>query len=461
MKLRKNAIKPLRLNVDGALQPNLGIEPARWQEILLELERIRDDMSDSNASTEIASINRPVFVSLPSRLLNEYEKDRRGSDLGRLFKRATHLHSVVDRVVVIGIGHRLAGARSILDTCCQPFWNELSRADRGSKPRIVFDDSMTDNDALQGLLHLLDAHKHRPATCELDRWALVAIGECGDLVSESVAESVSASVAESVALQRLLAALERSNEGSLKNLTDLFLPVMQAGNHQAQQIAFPDTLNQDSVDTFEIPNGVQGGFSLFSLAGLVPAALLGVNVIELLQGASAMTQHFKETPASSNVVLQFAALNHLLRTQHGIAVRVMSVWNKSLESFGQWYSELVAERLGLLAADLQSITILNPRDSHRYSLDEKQSEIKQPDLASNHRVFHQIYSSQVRFDPLANTDGQFMPGLLQSQYDRSVHALATANGPFTALEIPCVDELHMGQVYQMMMLATELEARLK
>jgi glucose-6-phosphate isomerase len=194
MKLRKNAIKPLRFDPSALIGPERAIDANDWSEVLERLVQVRDEMLQASSSetpelelsTNTVSSSNIAFVSWPDRLLNAYANDRRGSELGRLFRRATHLHSVVDRVVVVAVDGSLFGARSILESCCQPFWNELSRADRGSKPRIVFEDSSWDNDAVQGLLHLLDAHRNRPPTCELDRWALVVIGSNEETLNTSV-----------------------------------------------------------------------------------------------------------------------------------------------------------------------------------------------------------------------------------------------------------------------------------
>ncbi len=106
----------------------------------------------------------------PRRLFGEYEKDRHGSELGRLFKLATNMHKKVDRVVVLGIGGSYMGARALMEGCCQPYWNELSRGDRGSRPRLYFEGNNVDNDATQGLLHLLGADKKQVASGEADRW---------------------------------------------------------------------------------------------------------------------------------------------------------------------------------------------------------------------------------------------------------------------------------------------------
>lgn len=449
MKLRKNAIKPLRFDPSALIGPERAIDPNDWSEVLERLVQVRDEMlqADSWGTPELERSTIPVsssnvsFVSWPDRLLNAYANDRRGSELGRLFRRATHLHSVVDRVVVVAIDESLSGARSILESCCQPFWNELSRADRGSKPRIVFEDSSWDNDAVQGLLHLLDAHKNRPPTCELDRWALVVIGSHEETLQTSIA------------LQRILDAFDQSTIANEQHRIQLLVPVVRQGVPLPSRMLTYGQAGHLSDEAFEVPSELSGGFSLFTAAGLVPAALLGVNVIELLQGAAAMTKHFAETEAQSNIILQFAAVHHLLRTKRHMHHGVISFWSKALASFGLWYSALAQQRHGASnSTGIAQWKVMNSRDWDNHLL--------QKEKATTERVFHHVVPEQVRFDPLEGGNGDSLPAAFQNRFQEVIATMSRTGSPSTVLSIPCIDELHVGQWFQMMMLATEVEARL-
>lgn len=449
MKLRKNAIKPLRFDPSALIGQERAIAPNAWSEILERLVQVRDEMLQSGSwgtpelepSTIPVSSSDVAFVSWPDRLLNAYANDRRGSELGRLFRRATHLHSVVDRVVVVAVDGSLFGARSILESCCQPFWNELSRADRGSKPRIVFEDSSWDNDAVQGLLHLLDAHRNRPPTCELDRWALVVIGSNEETLHTSVT------------LQRILDAFEQSTITNEQHRTQLLIPVVRQGVPLPSRMLTYGQAGHLSDEAFEVPSELSGGFSLFTAAGLVPAALVGVNVIELLQGAAAMSKHFAETDAQSNIILQFAAVHHLLRTKRHVHHGVLSVWSKALASFGPWYSALAQQRHGASnSTGIGQWTIMNSRDWDTLP--------RQKDIATSERVFHHVVPEQVRFDPLEGENGDSLPTAFQNRFQEVIATISRTGSPSTVLSIPCVDELHVGQLFQMMMLATEVEGRL-
>ena len=107
-----------------------------------------------------------------------------------------------------------------------------------------------------------------------------------------------------------------------------------------------------------------GRFSVLSPVGLLPAALLGVDVVTLLESAAAMNDHFRNSPPGENVVLDYVAVNHLLEKERGCHTRLLSVWSKSLESLGLWYDQVLAESIGKAEVGALPLTILNTRDLH-------------------------------------------------------------------------------------------------
>jgi glucose-6-phosphate isomerase len=442
MKLRRNSMSPLRFDRTGALNPNCGIDSEQINAKTLQLAKIRDEMMSGALDLNAGN----AFVRGPDELLASYAADRRGSVLGRLFKRASHMHTIVDRVVMLGGGGSCTGAKAILESCCQPFWNELSRADRGSKPRIYFGGNSFDNDSMQGLLHLLDAHKGKPASSEFERWALVVIDKNGDTPETSSA------------LRQFLAALQTSTGLDREKLVELLVPVTGQNSRLHEMVT-----QLGSTDIYPIPEGVDDPFSVLSVAGLVPAAMLGVNVIELLQGAVAMTEHFATAPPQENVVLQYAATNHLLEKQRGLAVRVLRLWSKALEPFGFWYDQLVSESLGKELAGVAQISMVKTSDLF--------SRHQQHRHANRDTAVNNIIVEEVRFDALPVPKGEnvvdfkwavseeTLPGALKRVIAAANEKLKLAGRPSTNLFVPRVDELHMGQLFQMMMLATVVEGR--
>ncbi len=130
-----------------------------------------------------------------------------------------------------------------------------------------------------------------------------------------------------------------------------------------------------------------------SSVGLMPAAMLGLDCIKLLEGAVAMNEHFKTAPFEENVVLQYVAVNHLLAQHRDKTIRVMSVWSKALESVGLWYDQLLAESNGKEGLGVTPLTTINTRDLH--------SRHQQHQQGRNDKVFNNVIVENYRSDHLA------------------------------------------------------------
>ena len=148
------------------------LKHARQQVCFLDLELM--------ASGEIPDDRKPLdgnFYLLPDKILSEYRTDRHESELGQILKTANRLQSSVEAIVVLGIGGSYMGTRALMDACCEPYYNELSKADRGGRPRLYFAGNHLDNDALQGLLARL-----RAVTPE-GNWGIIVISKSFFIVS--------------------------------------------------------------------------------------------------------------------------------------------------------------------------------------------------------------------------------------------------------------------------------------
>ena len=115
---------------------------------------------------------------------------------------------------------------------------------------------------------------------------------------------------------------------------------------------------------FPIFDGVGGRFSVLSPVGLLPAAVLGLDVVKLLEGAAAMNERFRTAPPRENPALDYAGVCRLMEIRRGATIRVLSTWGKRLEAVGLWYDQLLAESLGKNGQGATPLTVVNTRDLH-------------------------------------------------------------------------------------------------
>ena len=199
----------LRFDPSGVFLAETGLRRAEVAELGPQLERLRDEVCDIDVKMlrgeiPIPDTKQPLdagFYLLPEQLLDEYAAQRESSQLGRILSATKALMAEVDRVVVLGIGGSYMGARALMDACCQPYYNELGRGQRGSRPRIYFEGNNVDNDASQGLLHLLGADRDRRVCGVEEAWGIVVISKSGGTLETATA------------FRQFLTALEKSCGG--------------------------------------------------------------------------------------------------------------------------------------------------------------------------------------------------------------------------------------------------------
>ena len=99
-------------------------------------------------------------------------------------------------------------------------------------------------------------------------------------------------------------------------------------------------------DTYSVPDGVGGRFTIFCEVGLTMAACIGMNIEEFLRGARDMDEACKNEDIWKNPAMLNAALKFAASEKHGRNIEVMMPYGDYLKSVSEWYIQLLAESLG-------------------------------------------------------------------------------------------------------------------
>ncbi len=424
----------------------------RLKELLPRLVQCRSQVTADREMRNVQAENLPLdagFIDLPQNTLDQYRRKADASELGKVLALAHRLREEADRIVILGIGGSYLGARALFDALKSAYHNELPPEARMGTPRIYFEGNNLDNDALQDLLDLLQVTCVDPDRRE-ERWAVVAVSKSGGTIETAVALRVFQREAtefyglRSQWLKKLFAAVTGPTNSKLR---DLFRG-----------------LGHDDADVLTIPDYVGGRYSVFTSAGLLPAALMGLDVRALLLGAAAMTKRFLEEAYERNPVLQFAGVNYLLYEEMKKPVRVLSVWSKKLETLGLWYDQLLAESLGKQGRGPTPLTTVQTRDLH--------SRGQQHQEGPRDRVINNLILKTPRSVPILvqmadhNEDElnvysrKGLPDLMTAAEHGVNQAYYDAARPTADVMLPSLSEHALGQLMQMLMLATVIEGRL-
>ncbi len=427
------------------------LAPARLKEIQPRLTQVRGQIVAEREMQQVPPELQPLdagFIDLPQKTLDAYRRKGEASDLGLVFKHASRLREQTDRVVLLGIGGSYLGARALIDALCSSYHNELPPEKRLGTPRVYFAGNNVDNDAFQDLLDLLENTCVDPEVRE-ERWGIVVISKSGGTL-------------ETAAAYRLLRRSAAEYYGSRsERLRQLIVPVTGSSG-KLRDLCRADGYADADVHT--IPDNVGGRYSVLTPVGLLPAAVMGLDVRALLLGAAAMTRRFLEEPFERNPVLQYAAVNHLMTEEYGKPIRVLSIWSKKLEGVGLWYDQLLAESLGKRGRGPTPLTAVQTRDLH--------SRGQQHQDGARDKVINNLVVRNPRHPPVTigmadhNEDDlnalnrKGLPDLMQAALAGTNQAYFEAARPTADLIVPTLSEHTMGQLLQLLMLATVIEGRL-
>jgi glucose-6-phosphate isomerase len=428
------------------------LAPARLKALVPQILQIRSQVATERELQNVPPELQPLdsgFIDLPQKLLDNHRRKRDASDLGRVLRLANRLRQEVDHVVVLGIGGSYLGARALFEAIRSTYHNQLLPKDRADQPRIYFEGHNFDNDSLQDLLDMLQTICVDPELRE-ERWGVIVVSKSGGTLETAVAYRVF----RREAVEYYGARSERARQ--------LVIPVTGATG-RLRELALADGYSEDDLPT--IPDNVGGRYSVFTPAGLLPAAAMGLDVQALLLGAAAMTRRFLDEPFERNPVLQYAGVNYLMTEELHKPIRVLAAWSKKLEALGFWYDQLLAESLGKQGRGPTPLTVVETRDLH--------SRGQQQQEGTRDKVINNLIVKAPRLPPIAvgmvadrNEDDlnvfsrKTLPDLQEAALRGTNQAYADAARPTADLILPTLTEHTLGQLMQMLMLATVVEGRL-
>ena len=219
-----------------------------------------------------------------------------------------------ENVLVLGIGGSALGGLAVTEALLKPYWNLLSPEKRNNLPRLFFVDNI-DADTISGLLDTLD----------LKRTLVNVITKSGNTV-ETMAQ--------------MMLAIDFLKEKLGDKVMDNIIITTDKKNGNLKRIV--DDLG---VDSFIVPDGVGGRFSVLSSVGMLPAAVIGIDIREMLSGAADMEAACADADVLSNPAYIFAAV-HYAAMKANANISVMMPYSDRLLHTAEWFAQLWAESLG-------------------------------------------------------------------------------------------------------------------
>ena len=178
-----------------------------------------------------------------------------------------------------------------------------------------------------------------------------------------VAISKSGGTAET--LMQTIAALSALKDAGLQTrIPDIFLGISEPAK-PGKANGLRDLLGKYRVPMLDHDTGVGGRYSALTNVGLLPAAMLGLDIAAMREGAGLpLAPVLAKKPAAQIPAAVGAALSVALAESKGKSISVLMAYCDRLQRFTHWYVQLWAESLGKNGKGTTPLAALGPVDQH-------------------------------------------------------------------------------------------------
>jgi len=214
--------------------------------------------------------------------------------------------------------------------------------------------------------------------------------------------------------------------------------------------------NDNSIKAFDLSEDIGGRFSVFSVVGLVPLAMVGVDIDNLLNGCKRVADSFFEKSDYYKPIIRKARF--LVENKSRFNINVVFSYSSLLESFNKWYVQLWAESLGKINVNgtrqaLTPIGLVGPVDQHSFLQlimdgvrDKTVTFIKIKDLKDGSVI---PKASSSKFEKLAwdRIEGYSFNELLNMQADATIQSIQEQDDiPCDVISIRTMDEYNIAKI---------------
>ena len=292
-------------------------------------DKIKLDLSKTEQFISEHEIdNMQPFVTAAHQMINEKSgqgsdflgwidlpKDYDKAEFSRIKNAAQRIKSNSDVLIVIGIGGSYLGIRAANEMLLNNFNSCLSKEKRIG-PKVFYVGNNISSTYMTDLLE----------TVEKMDISVNIISKSGTTTEPAIAFRIFKALLEKKygkdgAKKRIFATTDKEN-GALKKLADA-----------------------EGYETFVIPDDIGGRFSVLTPVGLLPIAASGIDIDEMIEGASAARVDLEMPSLTENAAYRYAVVRNSLYRK-GKTTEMLVNFEPCLHYFGEWWKQLYGESEG-------------------------------------------------------------------------------------------------------------------
>lgn len=247
------------------------------------------------------------WIDLPE----DYDKE----EYDRIKQTAEKIQDNSEVLIVIGIGGSYLGARAAIDFLSHSFVDQLDDETRKA-PKIYY---AGNNISSTYLADLVEVVKDKD-------FSINVISKSGTTTEPAIAFRI---------FKELLT--DKYGEDQLKDR--IFITT------DAEKGALKSLADTENYETFVIPDDIGGRFTVLTAVGLLPIAVAGGDVDELMRGAQDARKAYSSSDLTENEAYQYAAIRNILYRK-GKTIEMLVNYEPRLRFFNEWWRQLFGESEG-------------------------------------------------------------------------------------------------------------------
>lgn len=345
----------------------------------------------------------------------DYDK----GEFERVKNAAKKIQEDSDILIVIGIGGSYLGARAAIECLRHSFYNSVDKNIRKT-PEIYYAGNNISSVYIKDLIDVIGDKD----------FSINIISKSGTTTEPAIAFRIFKKLlvdkyGREEAAKRIYATTDK-DKGALKDLA-----------------------NEEGYESFVVPDDIGGRYSVLTAVGLLPIAVSGADIDQLMKGAARMREHCLNKAYEDNDALLYAATRNIL-LRKGKAIEILVNYEPSLHYISEWWKQLYGESegkdgKGIYPASVDFTTDLHSmgqfiQDGQRIVFETVLSVDKSPEEIL-------IEAEEGDLDGLNYLAGKSVDFVNKNAMKGTLLAHTDGNVPNLLINIPELNEFYLGQVF--------------
>ena len=339
-------------------------------------------------------------------------------EMKRIQAAADRIRQSSDAFVVVGIGGSYLGPRAGIELMLGANYN-LQKGKKGD-PQIFFAGNGLSTRAWNELLKNLEGKD----------FSIAIISKSGTTTEPAIATR---------ALRWMLERKYGTDEAR-KRIFAITDPVSGALRQMA---------TEEGWETFTIPPDVGGRYSVLTAVGLLPLAVAGLNIFDILQGAYDCREDYHNTRSFENPVWQYVGVRNLLYRK-GKKIELFESFEPGFKSFGLWWQQLFGESEGKDGKGLFPATAEFTADLHSLGqlIQQGERNIFETMIRFDAPDRKMVIGSDVKnLDGLNYLEGKTLDFVDEMAFQGTVAAHVDGGVPVLTMDVGRLNEQKLGELF--------------